>query len=850
MRVIEDMYDARFVHEKNHSARREEKLQRAKASNTFDSSIEDDAFGNYFPVFVVQRLTTVVGLKSLTDQIGWDLLCNIDRNYKAYAEVETFKHFLQEKFNDDDLLFFLYVRSIIAKMLRVNFSSRWILVHGADRQPKALFLTFSECVQVSHKIFGKNCSKIRKQYIASIIASKKLVGVVNKKEDTRKIDVRDILHLSTMNFRRSQSGLDMLSERNYEALTDNDNGNNKWSETYRNRNDKIRNDSADKRKNTPDHMRNQSTDHMRNQSNNSNGVVTPSNKGFDFTSPNAQHQRKKNVVSTDNTSPTVLANKAGNHGRNRTDHTWTDSDKNGQGKDGVSTDQSPMYTPGMSITEDDHSGSEEVDFTWSEAFKKVRDGNITSTDDSPCYTSRLTGNNIQPEGIDFTWSQAFINEKNNDIIETCESPGKKSRMLKKSDHYFKKENYGSASNDDIDFSYNEAFKDIMGSDDVRGQSPSRRSKSTENNNLNKEDKDSSKNGKMKNEKKIEKSESFDNFSYNEAFKNSSEKDIVRGKSPARVRNSQIPSPRQREIIVANFENSRDDDFSYSEAFKEGSGKGTIRGVSPARLRQPHTISEKSSKNIQKSLDQNENENDNENQDKTAFTYSQAFKDVRNRDDVRTSRSPARGTSPNTLPDKLKNSSRTDVGYDSESNSDKDDKKKKKKVEKGEKSDRRRSVEGTTNVEKGEIRGRGRGVNSENGRRNDADSAERVGYSDYASIRSRHDNNSSSPNNRRSEKIRKEDNVYSNKESMSLSRSGTRNDDNEYYSHKSSVENRDNDNCEETEAKRRKSTSSGSTGKTPKRKSDSNKRNKDKSRRVTVSPKVCLCVCLSVFLPMF
>ena len=811
MRVIEDMYDARFVHEKNHSARREEKLQKAKASNTFDSSIEDDSSGNSFPVFVVQRLTTVVGLKSLTDQIGWDLIFNIDRSYKAYAEVETFKHFLQEMFNDDDLLFFLYVRSIISKMLRVNFSSRWILVHGADRQPKALFLTFSECVQLSHKIFGKNCSKIRKQFIASIIASKKLIGVMNKKEDTRKIDVRDMLHLSTTGFRRAQAGLDMPSERYYEALNDNDDSNN-WSMNYRNRHDKTKSNSLEKRKNSPDYMRNQSTDNMRNLSTSTSGAVTPSSNGFDFSSPNLRRDRKKDIVSTDNTPPNVLATKMGNQRRNGSDQTWTDSNKNGRGKGGVSTGQSPVYTPGISISEDDHSGSEEVevDFTWSEAFKKVRDGDITSTDDSPCYTSRLSGNHTQPDGIDFTWSQAFINEKNNDIIETCESPGKKSRMLKKSDHFFIKENIGMPSNDDIDFSYNEAYKDIMENENIRGQSPSKRSKSSENNISKKENKDSMKHGKMKNEKKIEKNESFDNFSYNEAFKNISEKDFVRGKSPARLRSSPIPSPRQREQISSKSQSNEDysggGDFTYNEAFKEGSGKGTIRGVSPARVRQPLKTSEKTSTDVQRSLDENENEN----QDNTDFTYSQAFKGVRAkndvRDDVRTSRSPARDRNQSDSPKELNTSVWNDVGHESETNSEKDDKKKKKKkVEKGEKSRGRRSVDDTTDGEKGEIRGRGRG--SESDRRN------------------------------------------SNKESSFFSPSGTRNDDNEYYNHHNSVENRDKDISEETEAKRRKSVSSGSTGKTPKRKSDS-KKNKDKSRRVTVSPKVCLYLFIYTHLNLF
>ena len=210
MRIIEDMYDARFIHEKNHVLRRETKLQRVQSSGSIDVSLADDQFWSSFPVFVVQRLTTVVGLKNLTDQTGWDLLCNIDRNYKEFSEIETFKNFLQEQHSEEDLLFFLYVRSIIAKILKVNFSARWILVHGPERQPKTLFLTFLECIQISFKVFGASNCDLGREFLSSIIASKKLVGKLCKREDTRKvedtrkIDVRDVLHLATLGYRKSQ----------------------------------------------------------------------------------------------------------------------------------------------------------------------------------------------------------------------------------------------------------------------------------------------------------------------------------------------------------------------------------------------------------------------------------------------------------------------------------------------------------------------------------------------------------------------------------------------------------------------------------------------------------------------
>ena len=215
MRVVEDIYDSRFAHEKSHIIRKErQKSNRDRLSGNVEA-IEgegEDSFCNSFPVFVAQRLTTVIGLKALTDQTCWDLLCNIDRNYKDFLEIETFKFFLQEKFGDEDLLFFLYLRSIISKILKVNFSGRWTLVHGPERQPKPIYLTYQECALISNKVYGTSYAEMGKDFLLSLVTSQKLTGRVNKREDTRKIEVRDLLYLAVVGYHKTQSVFDQGPE--------------------------------------------------------------------------------------------------------------------------------------------------------------------------------------------------------------------------------------------------------------------------------------------------------------------------------------------------------------------------------------------------------------------------------------------------------------------------------------------------------------------------------------------------------------------------------------------------------------------------------------------------------------
>ena len=55
----------------------------------------------------------------------------------------------QEYYDSEDLLFFLYVRSVLQQEVRVSFRSRWNEVgRGRDRSPPALFLTPKDCQQV------------------------------------------------------------------------------------------------------------------------------------------------------------------------------------------------------------------------------------------------------------------------------------------------------------------------------------------------------------------------------------------------------------------------------------------------------------------------------------------------------------------------------------------------------------------------------------------------------------------------------------------------------------------------------------------------------------------------------
>ena len=189
MRLIEELYDTRFAHE-------------AAEVNREDSAAVNEQVSRIFPVFAVRRLSMRVGLRSLVDQTCWDLLYNTHMYRKDYLEVEMFARFLQEFYDHDDLLFFLYVRSVVAKVLHVSFKTRWAKADGPGRQPKSLWMSYRECVTVARTVFGVNNEGMCRDFLG--IITPQMVGQKSDTGDSRRIDITQFLHLAVVGYHQTR----------------------------------------------------------------------------------------------------------------------------------------------------------------------------------------------------------------------------------------------------------------------------------------------------------------------------------------------------------------------------------------------------------------------------------------------------------------------------------------------------------------------------------------------------------------------------------------------------------------------------------------------------------------------
>ena len=212
MKIVDDLYDNRFAIESQQSKFDEYDL---------NSRIDFTTSLTIFPIFVLRHLGNSMGLKSLADQLCWDLLLTVHVNREDYLEVEIFARFLQEFYDQEDLLFFLNLRALLSKSFKINFKSRWnslsasplVASNEDDRSRKWKWLSYRQCLYVSQLVFGGEGGEDSARHqefldtLGPILVGQKTPASPGRPAaDTRRMNLDEFLHLSVLFFHRSVKG--------------------------------------------------------------------------------------------------------------------------------------------------------------------------------------------------------------------------------------------------------------------------------------------------------------------------------------------------------------------------------------------------------------------------------------------------------------------------------------------------------------------------------------------------------------------------------------------------------------------------------------------------------------------
>lgn len=234
MRLIEELFDARYA--KDTADLKEETGEEGAAP---PASVP-------FPTFVVDFFTKRYGLKSLIDQNCWDLLATTHAARSTLLEAEVFGRFLEGYYDSDDLLFYLYVRSIVQKETGVSFKSRWTELgrnnnnnnnNNQDQQgspsgarngssssaaggltPAPFLLTLKECQSVSRTVFGHESDPLYRTFMTMVErhidstpvpAGAAIGGTVSLRRGAatakgRAIDASQFLHLALVEYHETR----------------------------------------------------------------------------------------------------------------------------------------------------------------------------------------------------------------------------------------------------------------------------------------------------------------------------------------------------------------------------------------------------------------------------------------------------------------------------------------------------------------------------------------------------------------------------------------------------------------------------------------------------------------------
>ena len=179
--TIEEIYSIRFIQDST--------LLKSQLLNKKEINLNVP-----FPLFVYDFLVNKYTKKAIIDQQALNILITIEYYRQSNKDINIFAKLLNEEYDNDDLLFFLFIRSCIEKETGIPFLEKardeLNLQHMEERNfiDTNVYLNHNICLNIANAIFGEN----EKVLVGSFM--KKIERHIEKaKNGINAIDLLDII---------------------------------------------------------------------------------------------------------------------------------------------------------------------------------------------------------------------------------------------------------------------------------------------------------------------------------------------------------------------------------------------------------------------------------------------------------------------------------------------------------------------------------------------------------------------------------------------------------------------------------------------------------------------------------
>lgn len=187
IKVIEEIYNAKY---KQDTLVVEEEIMKKSSSKQLSA----------FPDFICDFFNEKYKNKRMVDQSLLDLCQSVENFDNDYIEVKIFSNFLSQNLDSEDLIFFLFIRNTIQKVLGIQFAPKYP-GQKISEDTRSIFLNLKQCIKVTNAVFADEES-LQRAFLGQI---EKIM------ENSEGINVAAFMELFLETYHEVQPGQNMIN---------------------------------------------------------------------------------------------------------------------------------------------------------------------------------------------------------------------------------------------------------------------------------------------------------------------------------------------------------------------------------------------------------------------------------------------------------------------------------------------------------------------------------------------------------------------------------------------------------------------------------------------------------------